>query len=578
MSDPLSDSIKPDAMNNDALNTDALNTDALNNDAFTIRPMNPDHASDAGSNGPVDGIESLWNTQPEAVTPVVVDPVVVDPVVVDPVVADPIDAWSLRRDSTSSDHGRWRPMDAAASSDSSVRLSSSAPDPFQPAAWVPVPPTAPVPPIPPVPSVPPIARGRNSFGPFEAEPSPTVTNFPSSLGSSSGAPKSESKQDKTEEPRKQKWAKPALVGGLVGALLSGAASTAAFIATKEKSVASTPTSVVAQPASTTTDTLPQVTFGESTNTGNVIKAAFESVAPAVVSINTKGFDAQNGFGIDPSEGAGSGVVISPDGLVLTNAHVIRGATSIKVTFSDRSVKDAVLIGSIPSNDVALVQVQGVTNLKAARLGNSGSLVIGDQVVAIGNALALEGGPTVTTGIVSALDRDISDQDVSLEGLIQTDAAINPGNSGGPLVNLRGEVVGMNTAIIQNTNNIGFAIAIDRIRPLVDDIKSGKGESTKPKTFLGVTTQTVDTQIRDAYGLATDTGAIVVGVSSGSPAENAGLEPGDVIVKFDGVAVTNNEQLQKAVRAKKANDQVVIEWKRGPQSKTATAVLGQALAR
>jgi serine protease Do len=217
-------------------------------------------------------------------------------------------------------------------------------------------------------------------------------------------------------------------------------------------------------------------------------------------------------------------------------------------------------------------------LKAARLGKSSALQIGDQVVAIGNALALEGGPTVTSGIVSALDRDISDQDVSLEGLIQTDAAINPGNSGGPLVNLRGEVVGMNTAIIQNTNNIGFAIAIDRIKPLVEDIKSGKGESTKPKTFLGVTTQTVDTQIRDAYGLATDQGAIVVGVSSGSPAENAGLEPGDVIVKFDGVIVTDNEQLQKAVRAKKANDQVVIEWKRGPQSKTATAVLGQALAR
>ena len=374
--------------------------------------------------------------------------------------------------------------------------------------------------------------------------------------------------------RKQSWAKPALVGGLVGALLSGVASTGAFIATRDSAarttVTSSPTPVgVSTPASA----IPEVSFADGVRDPNAIKAAFQSVAPAVVSIDTKGIDTSGFRGLQPAEGSGSGIVISEDGLVLTNAHVVRGATSITVRFSDRSEKPALLVGSSTDNDVALIRVQGVTGLRAAQLGSSAALEVGDSVVAVGNALALDGGPTVTAGIISALGRDISDQDVSLEGLIQTDAAINPGNSGGPLVNAAGQVVGMNTAIIQNSNNIGFAIAIDRIKPLIDDIKSGTGQFA-PKTFLGVSTQTVDADVQTAYGLSVNAGAIVVGVQTGSPAENAGLEAGDVIVKFDGAAVISSEQLQKTVRGKKPQDQVVIEWKRGSQTRTATVVLGQ----
>ncbi len=374
--------------------------------------------------------------------------------------------------------------------------------------------------------------------------------------------------------RKQSWAKPALVGGLVGALLSGVASTGAFIATRDSAarttVTSSPTPVgVSTPASA----IPEVSFADGVRDPNAIKAAFQSVAPAVVSIDTKGIDTSGFRGLQPAEGSGSGIVISEDGLVLTNAHVVRGATSITVRFSDRSEKPALLVGSSTDNDVALIRVQGVTGLRAAQLGSSAALEVGDSVVAVGNALALDGGPTVTAGIISALGRDISDQDVSLEGLIQTDAAINPGNSGGPLVNAAGQVVGMNTAIIQNSNNIGFAIAIDRIKPLIDDIKSGTGQFA-PKTFLGVSTQTVDADVQTAYGLSVNAGAIVVGVQTGSPAENAGLEAGDVIVKFDGAAVISSEQLQKTVRGKKPQDQVVIEWKRGNQTRTATVVLGQ----
>ncbi len=372
--------------------------------------------------------------------------------------------------------------------------------------------------------------------------------------------------------RKQSWAKPALVGGLVGALLSGAASTGAFIATRDSDkvevVAAAPLSV-----DTPTSRLPEVSFADGVRGPNMVKAAYEAVAPAVVSIETKGIDTSGFRGLQPAEGSGSGIVISDDGLVLTNAHVVRGATSITVRFSDRTEKSAVLVGSSVENDVALVRVQGASGLSAAQLGSSASLQVGDDVVAVGNALALDGGPTVTAGIVSALGRDISDQDVSLEGLIQTDAAINPGNSGGPLVNAAGQVVGMNTAIIQNSNNIGFAIAIDRIKPLIDEIKSGTGQFA-PKTFLGVSTQTVDAEVQAAYGLSVSAGAIVVGVQAGSPAENAGLEAGDVIVKFDGASVASSEQLQKTVRAKKPEDQVVIEWKRGDQTRTATIVLGQ----
>ncbi len=374
--------------------------------------------------------------------------------------------------------------------------------------------------------------------------------------------------------RKQSWAKPALVGGLVGALLSGVASTGAFIATRDSAarttVTSSPTPVG---VSTPTSAIPEVSFADGVRDPNAIKAAFQSVAPAVVSIDTKGIDTSGFRGLQPAEGSGSGIVISEDGLVLTNAHVVRGATSITVRFSDRSEKPALLVGSSTDNDVALIRVQGVTGLRAAQLGSSAALEVGDSVVAVGNALALDGGPTVTAGIISALGRDISDQDVSLEGLIQTDAAINPGNSGGPLVNAAGQVVGMNTAIIQNSNNIGFAIAIDRIKPLIDDIKSGTGQFA-PKTFLGVSTQTVDADVQTAYGLSVNAGAIVVGVQTGSPAENAGLEAGDVIVKFDGAAVISSEQLQKTVRGKKPQDQVVIEWKRGNQTRTATVVLGQ----
>ena len=502
--------------------------------------------------------------EPHAVEPIASDPTVSDPTVTHAAVPDSgapaaipsqtshlsdDDRWRPRSENSPGPQSTWTPMRDASDAVSSLgafdRAVDSPTDSWSPAR---------------------LDAGSGSGSAWEptaaVDPSPTTNT---STTSSAG-----------EGSRKQSWAKPALVGGIVGALISGVASTGAFIATRDSSTRVTSSSAtvpVAVGGSTSSATLPQVTFADGTRAGNMVKAAYQVVSPSVVSIDTKGIDASGFRGLQPAEGSGSGIVISEDGLVLTNAHVVRGATSITVRFSDRSEKPAILVGSSTENDVALVRVQDVTGLQAAQLGSSASLEVGDDVVAVGNALALDGGPTVTTGIVSALDRDISDQDVSLEGLIQTDAAINPGNSGGPLVNAAGQVVGMNTAIIQNSNNIGFAIAIDRIKPLIDEIKTGTGQFA-PKTFLGVSTQTVNAEVQAAYGLASGTGAIVVGVQAGSPAENAGLETGDVIVKFDGVAVSSSEQLQKAVRAKKPQDKTVIEWQRGDQKRTATVVLGQ----
>ncbi len=372
---------------------------------------------------------------------------------------------------------------------------------------------------------------------------------------------------------KRSWLKPSLIGGLVGALVSSAVLGTALVATRNdnksltKSLVPNPTSVTAPGAATV-----QATISDG------VPGVLSKIQPSVVTINTKGFDPSVGaFNVNPQEGAGTGIILTADGYILTNAHVIANAASIKVAFpgeKNRKVMSANVIGRDPQNDVAVVKIDGVKDLIPARLGSSGLLKVGEAVVAVGNALALPGGSTVTTGIVSALDRRIEGDGERLDGLIQTDAAINPGNSGGPLVNTAGEVIGMNTAIIQNTNNIGFAIAIDRIKPIVERIKKGDLVS-KPRTFLGVSTQTMDASIRDQYGLSTDKGALVVDVTVGSPADNLGLRAGDIVTVFDGKAIVTNKELSDAVRNHKPADEVGVEWTRGDAKLKGKVTLGSA---
>ena len=310
-----------------------------------------------------------------------------------------------------------------------------------------------------------------------------------------------------------------------------------------------------------------------------IQGILAKVQPGVVSIKTQAFQRGIFGNAIPAQGAGTGMIITSDGDVLTNAHVVKGATSIKVTLSnEKDPRDADLVGSDPTADVAVVRIRDAKDLPTVKFGSSADLRVGDDVLAIGNALALPGGPSVTEGIVSAKDRSIGADDEELQGLIQTDAAINPGNSGGPLVNATGEVVGMNTAVIQSTGeamaqNIGFAIAIDNIKSLIQRLQKGGGGVQASQAFLGVTSQTMTEQIKERYGFSADSGAIVVEVTPGSPAENGGLATGDVVTKFGGQDIKSADDLVAAVRAKKPGDKVEITYVRGRDTKKTTVTIG-----
>lgn len=238
------------------------------------------------------------------------------------------------------------------------------------------------------------------------------------------------------------------------------------------------------------------------------------------------------------EGAGTGVVIDDQGHILTNAHVVLEATEVAVFAQDGAERPAQVVGVRPDRDLALIKIEDSTGLTPLPLGDSTELEVGDPVVAIGNAFGLGVEPTVSVGIVSAKDRALTSQTGEvLEGLIQTDAAINPGNSGGPLLNERGEVVGINTAIIQGAQNLGFAISVDAARSTIEALLAGIGEP-----FLGVSVTTNNPQLAAQAGLGVETGAVVVQVQRGSPADQAGLQEADVIVAADQQAVETSQDL------------------------------------
>ena len=201
------------------------------------------------------------------------------------------------------------------------------------------------------------------------------------------------------------------------------------------------------------------------------------------------------------------------------------------------------------------------------------------MVAIGNALNLGEQPTVTLGIISALDRTISAENVTLDHLIQTDAAINPGNSGGPLVNAKGEVIGMNTAIIQNSQSLGFSLAIDDIKPLIEELKQGKGSTggqVAQTAFLGVQTTDISEttpDVLDRFQVTVDHGAFVQAVTPGSAADRAGVRPGDVIIGVDGQEIQSNQQVGAVIRKKQPGDDVQLKILRQGSEQTVTATLG-----
>jgi S1-C subfamily serine protease len=270
------------------------------------------------------------------------------------------------------------------------------------------------------------------------------------------------------------------------------------------------------------------------------------------------------------EGAGTGFVASADGLIYTNAHVVDGADDVQVTLADGTTHDGQVIGVDTTDDLAVVKID-VSGLTPLPIGSSADMEVGDPVVAVGNALALPGGPTATQGIVSALNRSIdTDNGEHLARLIQTDAAINPGNSGGPLVNSAGEVIGINTAGASNAENVGFAISLDAAKPILDQLAQGK---TVVRPFLGVQTQTVTPDAAQQSDLGVDHGAYIQAITADSGAELAGLQVGDVIVDIDGTTINTSDDVGTVLRDHKPDDSIKITVHRDGDDVTVTAKLG-----
>jgi S1-C subfamily serine protease len=278
-----------------------------------------------------------------------------------------------------------------------------------------------------------------------------------------------------------------------------------------------------------------------------------------------------GFG-RTGQGVGTGFVIGSDGVIVTNAHVVDGADEVRVQLDGGQEVEGRVVGAAEQFDLAVVKIDG-RNLPTVELGDSDSLQVGDQVVAIGNALGLEGEPTVTSGIVSGLDRVLQEPNgVSIANTIQTDAAINPGNSGGPLVDANGRVVGINTAIANpsESNNIGFAIAITPAESVIEQLRAGEEPEV---AFLGVASRAVTGTLREEEDLEVDQGAFVTSVEPGTAAADAGIRAGDVIVSVDGTAVTSAEDVINAVRRRTPGDAITLVIDRDGDRRTVEVTLG-----
>lgn len=314
----------------------------------------------------------------------------------------------------------------------------------------------------------------------------------------------------------------------------------------------------------------------------------EAQKPAVVNISTtqvikrqrpRGFEFRGPFGEDDPfkeffekffgdipqgdvkrRSLGSGFIISKDGLILTNNHVVQRATEIKVKLHDEKEFDAEVIGTDPKTDLALIKIKTKDDLPIARLGDSEALKVGEWVMAIGNPFGLS--ETVTVGVVSAKGRVIGAG--PYDNFIQTDASINPGNSGGPLLNIRGEVVGINTAIYSGGQGIGFAIPINMAKIILDDLKT-KGKVTRG--WLGVLIQRITPELAKSFNLSENEGALISDVVAGGPADKAGIKRGDVIIEYNGKKIKSMELLPRIVAATKPGTKAdVIILRNGKKKK------------
>lgn len=294
-----------------------------------------------------------------------------------------------------------------------------------------------------------------------------------------------------------------------------------------------------------------------------VKRVVDIIGPSVVTVLADvGGSGQAGSSI------GTGIIITSDGEILTNAHVIDDAVEVRVLFAGETEPvDAEVLAADPGNDLALLRVDG-RDLPAATFADPESIAVGDEVVAVGFALDLDGDPSVTRGIISAVNRTLLSDDGALDGLIQTDAAISSGNSGGPLVNARGEVVGINTAVIQSSynvaaQNVSFAISAGEALPVIDMLREMAGGAIRQEGYLGV-----------GLGDRRDggQGAVVTQVADGSPAAQAGLLEGDIVMMVDGAAIDGQAALIAAIRDRSPGDTVEILVRRDGRQLELSATL------
>ncbi len=293
------------------------------------------------------------------------------------------------------------------------------------------------------------------------------------------------------------------------------------------------------------------------------------VRPAVVNIDTVA-QVQTFFGVFPQQGAGSGVIVSPDGTILTNNHVVEGAQQIKVTLLSGKTYTGRVVGTDRFADLAVIKVNASDRLPAATLGRSSTLRVGQLAVAVGNPFGL--GHTVTVGVISALNRNIQIPNLVIENLIQTDAAINPGNSGGALVDSSGAVIGINTAIVQQAQGIGFAIPIDTARVIMDQLIS-RGRVVRPYAGL-VWGGDVDQSIAAQYNLPVDHGIIVREVDANGPAARAGIQAEDLIIAVDGKAINNWNDFIRELLTKQPGDRIALETVRNGSRRTVEITLAE----
>jgi len=308
-----------------------------------------------------------------------------------------------------------------------------------------------------------------------------------------------------------------------------------------------------------------------TSFDEMVTGAVEKVIPSVVNISEVRLMKNAYLQVHPVPGVGSGFILNEDGLILTNAHVVLGSHEIKVALEDGRIFPAQIRGLDTMKDLAVIKINA-SGLPVPRIAKDNDLKIGQMAIAIGSPLGLVGGPTVTVGVISALNRSIQTEVTFMEGLMQTDAAINPGNSGGPLVNSSGEVIGINSAIIPFAQGIGFAIPIEVALEIAYELIE-HGEIIRP--WISMNAIDVNPKLVAYYDLPTTKGVVITDVVKGSEADRSGIEIADILIRMDGTEINNVRDLIKVLNKHKVGEIVTMEFFRGQEKVKLKTVLEKA---